>query len=83
MGHVPRLISTAWLLFLRIETNTIKCRITDLCQYSADLPQGSLEIPCKLIFRGDKEKITKVKKLTVYPYTQFLDSALLTTADEG
>ena len=27
VGHVPRLISAACSLFLRIETNTIKCRI--------------------------------------------------------
>ena len=60
MGHVPRLISAACSLFLRIEINIIKCRITDSHRYSADLPQGNLEIPCKLIFRGDKEEIAKV-----------------------
>ena len=38
MGHVPRLISAACLLFLRIEINTIKCRIMDSRRYSADLP---------------------------------------------
>ena len=37
----------------------------DSRRYSADLLQGGLEIPCKLIFRGDKEEIAKVKKLTV------------------
>ena len=58
VGHVPRLISAACSLFLRIETDTIKCRITDSCRYSADLLQGGLEIPCKLIFRGDREEIT-------------------------
>ena len=30
VGHVPRLISAACSLFLRRDTSTIKCRITDL-----------------------------------------------------
>ena len=32
-------------------------------RYSADLPQGGLEIPCKLIFTGISKHIEKVKKL--------------------
>ena len=32
-------------------------------RYSADLPQGGLEIPCKFIFTGISKDIEKVKKL--------------------
>ena len=32
-------------------------------QYSGDLPQGGLEIPCLLTFRGDKKEVMKVRKL--------------------
>ena len=31
-------------------------------QYSADLPQGRLEIPCVLTFEGDKNEV-KIRKL--------------------
>ena len=42
----------------------IKCCITAACHcYSADLPQGGLEIPCKLVFSGHKVLIIKIKKL--------------------
>ena len=68
VGHVPRLISAACSLFLRRDTSTIKCRITGSRQYSSDLVQGGLEVPCKLIFRGDQKEIAKVKKL-ILPIT--------------
>ena len=68
VGNVPRLISAACSLFLRRDTSTIKCRITGSRRYSSDLMQGGLEVPCKLIFRGDQKEIAKVKKL-VLPIT--------------
>ena len=43
VGHVPRHIST---IFLRCG-GSISCIITGRRQYSRDLPQGWMEIPCK------------------------------------
>ena len=63
IGHVPKLISAAASLFLR-HSGAIKCKVTGTRQYSRDLPQGGLEIPCQLTFEGSDEKyIRKVKKL--------------------
>ena len=41
----------------------ILCTITGRRQYSVDLPQGGLEIPCKLTFKGDRKSVDKVKQL--------------------
>ena len=46
VGHLPRKISTVCSLFLT--TGTITCRVVGRKRYSRDLPQGGLEIPCKL-----------------------------------
>ena len=62
VGHVPRKISAVCYLFLR-RSGTISCEVTDRRRYSADLPQGGLEIPCKLIFVGVAKDISKVQKL--------------------
>ena len=46
---------------------TITCKVTGPRRFSADLPQGGLEIPCKLIFTGiakDVEKVTRLLRLT-------------------
>ena len=40
------------------------CQITGHRQFSADLPQGGLEVPCSLTFMGDEKEIKKVKRLT-------------------
>lgn len=40
------------------------CQITGPRQFSADLPQGGLEVPCSFIFMGDEKEIQKVKRLT-------------------
>ena len=47
VGHIPRRISAACSLFIE-RNGRIHCRITGPRQYSADLPQGGLEIPCVL-----------------------------------
>ena len=53
IGHVPQKISTACSIFIQRE-GTLTCTIIDFCrQYSADLPQSSLQIPCKLEFKFD------------------------------
>ena len=30
-------------------------------QYSHDLPQGGLEVPCQLTFKGDEKLVDKLK----------------------
>ena len=50
------------------EGNSLKCIVTGNRRHSDDLPQGGMEIPCKLIFKGKTVDITKIKKLlTIYP----------------
>ena len=62
VGHIPRRISAACSLFIE-RNGRIHCRITGTRQYSADLPQGGLEIPCVLTFEGDKKEVMKIRKL--------------------
>ena len=62
VGHVPRSISYLCYLFIESGGN-IQCEITGQRKYSADLPQGGLEVPCKLKFQGSPLSINKVKKL--------------------
>jgi len=51
------------LLFLR-HGGLITCKITDpRKKYSQDLEQGGLEIPCLLLFRGERDVLAKVEKL--------------------
>ncbi len=62
VGHVPRKIAAACALFLAIN-GTICCDVTGTRCYSGDLPQGGLEIPCKLTFRGEPKVVRKLKTL--------------------
>ena len=41
----------------------IICEVTAPKRYSADLPQGGLEIPCRFIFHGPTKFVAKVRKL--------------------
>jgi len=50
VGHVPRLILMVCSIFIR-RGGTIACVVTGPRQYSSDLPQGGLEIPCRYIFQ--------------------------------
>ena len=61
VGHVPRTISTLCQLFLS-RGGSITCIVTGIRKYSDDLPQGDLEVPCQLTFRGDEPAVEKVKK---------------------
>ena len=61
IGHVARKISTVCYLFLQ-KGGAISCVVTDTRRYSYDLPQGTIEIPCLLKFRGNSI-IQKVKQL--------------------
>ena len=63
VGHLPKRISSTCSLFLRMG-GSISCEVTGPRQYSADLIQGGLEIPCRLmLFSSTKELIEKAKKL--------------------
>ena len=62
VGHVPRRISTACNLFIQ-KGGVIVCTVTGPRRYSSDLPQGGLEVPCRLSFRGDSKLITKLNRL--------------------
>ena len=62
IGHLPQKISRICLLFIR-RGGTIECTVTGTRRYSSDLPQGGLEIPCTLLFSGEKKEINKVKLL--------------------
>ena len=50
VGHVPKIISAAYSLFLR-RGGTMECTITGVQSYSGDLPQGGLEVQCELQFK--------------------------------
>ena len=62
VGHVPRKISAACALFLQ-RKGSIHCVVTGGRCYSRDLPQGGLEVPCVLQFKGQPEDVLKLKKL--------------------
>ena len=69
MGHVPRKISSICSLFLR-ESGSIICHVTGSRQYSSDLPQGGLEIPCVLTFSWaakDGDRLEKARRLIKHP----------------
>ena len=61
IGHLPRAISRVCSLFLR-RGNSITCHVTGHRRYSADLPQGGLEVPYILCFEGEVKDIAKLKK---------------------
>ena len=65
VGHLPRKLSRMCTLFLR-RGGTIHCTIMGGRRYSRDLPQGGVEIPCKLLFQGKPKEIKKVVKLSRY-----------------
>ena len=56
-------------LFLR-HGGSIRCRVTASRRYSADLPQGGLEIPCIYKLEGDKLYLTRAQKLITTALTQ-------------
>ena len=41
----------------------MSCEVTGVRHYSSDLPQGGLEVPCKLTFTASPKEIAKLKKL--------------------
>jgi hypothetical protein len=53
---------------------TITCEVIGSKQYSVDLPQGGLEIPCKLSFHGPLNYLEQVHKLLSSALVAKLDS---------
>ena len=63
VGHIPRAISSVCSIFIR-RGGIISCRVNGSRRYSADLPQGGLEIPCILTFQTSNSEFSdKSKKL--------------------
>ena len=62
VDHLPRAQPKIYSLFL-CKNGTIDCIVMGARRYSADLPQGGLGIPCKLVFNGKCEEIKKLKLL--------------------
>ena len=63
VGHVPRALSAVCSSFIR-RGDLILCRVSESRRYSADLPQGGLEVPCMLTFQTSIAKdIENAKKL--------------------
>ena len=60
VGHVPRKISRICFIFL-LHSGSIICRVTGLKQYSQDLEQGGLDVPCEYKFFS-KDKCAKVTR---------------------
>ena len=73
VGHVPRKLSAICAMFLH-RGGSITCQVNGRRQYSRDLPQGGLEVPCMLTFCGVISQLAKVqafvKKVTVFSATK-------------
>lgn len=61
IGHLPRKVNRVCSIFLR-RGGSISCIVLGGRRYSADLPQGGLEIPCRLLFEGEVKEIEKIAK---------------------
>ena len=62
VGHIPRKISSVCSLFLR-RNGVVTIQTTGGRRYSADLPQGGLEIPRTITFEGVEKDVLKLKRL--------------------
>lgn len=62
VGHVPRTISSVCSIFIRRGGNIV-CKITGSREYSSDLDQGGLQLPCELTFSiADSQECKKTRK---------------------
>ena len=48
-------------MFLGKPESSISCKVTGPRRYSHDLPQGGMEIPCTIEFKGDEINVNKLK----------------------
>ena len=76
VGQVPRKFSALCALFIQ-RGGTITCQVIGSKQYSLDLPQGGLEIPCVLTFSGEQREVLKVQKLV-----EEINAYITTNSDE-
>lgn len=60
VGHLPRKLSKLCSCFLR-KGGLITCTVNGTRRHSSDLPQGGLELPCMLSFKGNSGLIRKLK----------------------
>ena len=67
VGHIRRKISSICSTFLL--NRTITCRVIGSSRYSADLPQGGLEVPYVLIFPGNVKRMDKSRRLLQFAMT--------------
>ena len=63
VGHLPRKIARVCSLLLH-RGGSISCQVTGGRQYSSDLPQEGLEIPCTLMFNGNIPRYGKDYRTT-------------------
>ncbi len=81
VGHVPRRISCTCSLFIR-RGGSITCRVVGSRRYSADLPQGGLEVPCTLTCVGSVKDVRKAERLVRSALTPAKQLLLNTTPNE-
>ena len=62
IGHLPCKISKICSLFIR-KRGVVTCTVVGSRRFSADLPQGGMEIPCILHFKGMPKEVKKLVKL--------------------
>ena len=67
VGHLPRKISCVCSLFIR-GGGAITCQVSGRRRHSADLPQGGLEIPWLLTFKGNKKEVEKLTSRSLYTF---------------
>lgn len=75
VGHVPRIISAACSMFL-LRGGSIECTVIGARRYSADLPQGGLELPCVLKFQGSSDRVAKLMSVLDKAPRQLKQSSL-------
>ena len=61
VGRVLRKISAACSLFLQ-RAGIIHCTVVGVRYFSADIPQGGLEVPCTYKFLGKTKNVVKILK---------------------
>ena len=62
VGHLPRNISRLCSLFIR-RGGTVTATVTGEKRRSTDLPQGGMEISCRLNFSGPGDDLLRAKHL--------------------
>ena len=60
IDNLPRIVSRLCSLFMK-RGGSIHCTVSGMRRYSADLPQGGMEIPCFVVFKASPSKLMKLK----------------------